>query len=145
MFWSRTGREARRQRVLGELLELDPNQRQAFVDRAVAAGDVRRGEVEEVLRIAHRLEGLRVMTLDPSSGRTSGHDPVSAADAMPASDRQASDRPARADRVWKARAPRGRAARRRTRDYVAIRVAVDTHTGEPAAEPSRPDISWLRP
>lgn len=65
MFWNRTSREARRQEVLDELLELDPGQRQPRLELAVAAGDVRANEVEETLRLVHRLAALRVMTVRP--------------------------------------------------------------------------------
>jgi hypothetical protein len=71
VFWTRTRRDARRQKVLDELLELDPAERRGRLDIAVAAGDVRRSEVEEALRLIQRLDGLRVMTV-PSAGRLPG-------------------------------------------------------------------------
>jgi hypothetical protein len=82
VFWRRTSREARRQEVLDELLELDQGQRQARLELAVAAGQVRPDEVEETLRLVHRLEGLSVMTFHPWSQRASGEAPAEAVDIL---------------------------------------------------------------
>lgn len=68
MFWSRTGREARHQKVLDELLELDPADRRRRVDEAVAAGDVRASEVDQALRLAERLYALKMMTIPAADG-----------------------------------------------------------------------------
>ena len=84
MFWRRTNREARRQEVLDELLELEPGQRQARLDLAVAAGHVRPDEVDETLRLVHRLEGLRVMTFHPWGQPASVEAPVEAVDILAA-------------------------------------------------------------
>jgi hypothetical protein len=71
MFWNRVRREARRQKVLDELLELDPNDRRARLEAAVAAGDVRADEVDSALQMVHRLDNLRGMTL-PTQGLQRG-------------------------------------------------------------------------
>jgi hypothetical protein len=76
VFWNRAAREARRQKVLDDLIELNPEERRLRMDRAVAEGDVRAGEVEEALRVVARLDALRVMTIPgardeaPSIGAT---------------------------------------------------------------------------
>lgn len=67
MFWSRSGREARRRKVLDELLELDPQDRPGRLESAVASGDVRAEEVQDALQLVGRLDALRVLTL-PSQG-----------------------------------------------------------------------------
>jgi hypothetical protein len=71
MFWMRDGRAKRRKKVLDELLDLDPVERRARMDAAVASGDVRESEVESALLLVRRLDVLRVMTV-PSSGRLPG-------------------------------------------------------------------------
>lgn len=63
MFWNRAAREARRQQVLDDLIDLNPEERRLRMDRAVAEGDVRAGEVEQALRIVARLDALRVMRI----------------------------------------------------------------------------------
>jgi hypothetical protein len=63
VFWNRAAREARRQQVLDELIDLNPEERRLRMDRAVAEGDVRAGEVEQALRIVARLDALRVMRI----------------------------------------------------------------------------------
>ncbi|HEY5488175.1 MAG TPA: hypothetical protein VIK06_11035 [Candidatus Limnocylindrales bacterium] len=68
MFWSRTGREARRQKVLDELLEVEPADRVDRLQEAVTAGDVRANEVEQALRLVDRLDALRVMTIPRVAG-----------------------------------------------------------------------------
>jgi hypothetical protein len=208
VFWSRTSRETRRQEVLDELLELDPSQRQARLELAVAAGHVRANEVEETLRLVHRLDALRVMTFHPSSERASGEALPEAVQAL-----AAPGKPAAAPKVRKAGVPVARATRPVAPDYATIHVvadevpgqslpessagpievvlaagrltdselavrrfrtssfssrqrrlrllaagsgssseaaslsdgALDDHAREDAAEPGRPDISWLRP
>ena len=74
MFWSRTGREARRQKVLDELLEVAPADRARRLEEAVAAGDVRAGEVEQALRLVDRLDAVRVMAIPHPDGGTKGAD-----------------------------------------------------------------------
>jgi hypothetical protein len=76
VFWSRSRREARRQQVLDELLGLEPEKRSARLEVAVAAGDVRADEVESALRLVHRLDQLRVMTVPPSARFPGGIVPV---------------------------------------------------------------------
>ena len=68
MLWSKNGREARRQKVLDELLEVEPADRLARLQEAVAAGDVRANEVEQALRLVERLDALRVMTIPHVAG-----------------------------------------------------------------------------
>lgn len=63
MFWNRAAREARRQKVLDDLIELNPEERRLRMDQAVAEGDVRASEVEQALRLVTRLDALRVMTI----------------------------------------------------------------------------------
>ncbi|MGD0018179.1 MAG: hypothetical protein ABSD62_02910 [Candidatus Limnocylindrales bacterium] len=63
MFWNRAAREARRGKVLDDLIELTPEERRLRMDLAVAEGDVRAGEVEQALRLISRLDALRVMTI----------------------------------------------------------------------------------
>jgi hypothetical protein len=63
VFWNRAAREARRQQVLDDLIDLNPEERRLRMDRAVAEGDVRAGEVEQALRIVARLDALRVMRI----------------------------------------------------------------------------------
>lgn len=68
MLWSRNSREARRQKVLDELLEVEPADRPTRLQEAVAAGDVRANEVEQALRLVERLDALRVMTIPHVAG-----------------------------------------------------------------------------
>ena len=72
MFWSKTGREARRQRVLDELIEIDPVDRPSRLQEAVTAGDVRSIEVEQALRLVDRLDALRVMSIPHVDGGLRG-------------------------------------------------------------------------
>ena len=65
MFWTRHSREARRQKVLDELLDLEPGERRGRLDAAVAAGDVHADEIDSTLLMVHRLDALRVMTIPP--------------------------------------------------------------------------------
>ena len=76
MLWSRPRRDARRQKVLDELLELEPEERPARLEAAVAAGDVRADEVDSALRLVHRLEALEVMTVPPSGRLPGGIVPI---------------------------------------------------------------------
>ena len=143
MFWSRTSREARRQEVLDELLELDPSQRQARLELAVAAGHVRANEVEETLRLVHRLDALRVMMVHPSSGRPSGEALSEAVRAL-----ASPGKPAAAPKVRKARLPVARATRPVVPDYATIRVVPDEVPGrslpEPSAVPSEVGLATSR-
>jgi hypothetical protein len=68
MLWSRNSREARRQKVLDELLEVEPADRLTRLQEAVAAGDVRANEVDQALRLVERLDALRVMTIPHVAG-----------------------------------------------------------------------------
>lgn len=68
MFWSKTGREQRRQNVLDELLEIEPENRRSRLEEAVAAGDVRAAEVDQALRLVERLDALRVMSIPAFEG-----------------------------------------------------------------------------
>jgi hypothetical protein len=125
VFWTRSSREARRQKVLDELLELDPAQRRGRLANAVAAGDVHANEVDAALQLVHRLDLLRVMTIAPS-GRLPGgvlpvrSHPVMVADEVAAADEAVLEPPERAD----GEAP-------------VVRDA--------SLEISGPSIEWLRP
>jgi hypothetical protein len=161
--------------VLDELLELDQGQRQARLDLAVAAGHVRPDEVEETLRLVHRLEGLRVMTFYPLGQRASGEAPVEAVDVLAPCDPAAapgfvpdlaagpletvmapgwpigSELAARRVRVgsYSSRQRRLRLLATGSRSSSeASSLAdgdLDPEAGEGAVEPVWPDISWLRP
>lgn len=63
MFWNRAAREARRQKVLEDLIDLTPEERRLRMDRAVADGDVRADEVDQAIRLVGRLDALRVMSI----------------------------------------------------------------------------------
>ena len=65
MFWPRGRREERRQRVLDELLTLDPGNRRERLDLAVATHELRADEVEPALRLVERLDRLRDMRVPP--------------------------------------------------------------------------------
>ena len=65
MFWPRGRREERRQRVLDELLTLDPGNRRERLDLAVASHELRAEEVEPALRLVERLDRLREMRVPP--------------------------------------------------------------------------------
>ena len=86
MFWTRPSREARRQKVLDELLELSPDERPARLEGAVAAGDIRADEVHAVLALVKRLDALSVMTPYPVSGTPGGVAPEATA-GLPVSQR----------------------------------------------------------
>lgn len=114
MIWSRPRRDKRRQKVLDELLSLDPQDRRERLDLAVAAGDVRPEEVEAALTLVSRLDAVRVMTLSaedlqhylPGCVRISG----APADGLrPANDRDARGLSKRAEPV-SSEAPVGAAA-----------------------------------
>jgi len=120
VFWSRSSREGRRQEVLDELLELDQSQRQARLELAVAAGHVRPNEVEETLRLVHRLEGLRVLTFQPWSGRAPGEALPEAVDAL-----AAPVKPAEAPKARKARAAVAHPTQAVAPAHATIRVGAD--------------------
>jgi hypothetical protein len=65
VFWKRSHSAERRQQVLDELYGLEPAGRRARLDRAVAAGEVRAGEVDSTLRLVERLDALRFFTIHP--------------------------------------------------------------------------------
>ena len=67
MFWKRSHREERRQKILDELFALEPDERRSRLDRAVAAGEVHANEVDSTLRLVGRLDALRVLTLHPNA------------------------------------------------------------------------------
>ena len=76
MFWNRAAREARRQKVLEDLIDLTPEERLLRMDRAVADGDVRAEEVDQAIRLVGRLDALRVMTIPgPRGAATDGPTP----------------------------------------------------------------------
>jgi hypothetical protein len=63
VFWNRAAQEARRQKVLDELIELTPDERRLRMDRAVTEGDIRPEEVAQALRLVERLDALRAMAI----------------------------------------------------------------------------------
>jgi hypothetical protein len=63
VFWNRAAQEARRQKVLDELIELTPDERRLRMDRAVTEGDIRPEEVAQALRVVDRLDALRAMAI----------------------------------------------------------------------------------
>jgi hypothetical protein len=131
MFWKKTEREARRQRVLDELMELEPEGRRRRLDAAVAEGDVKQGEVEQALRLVERLDALRVMNIP---GSREDEEPASTADAEPAEGEPAEGEPADADAQaapLKSRMRRRQRARRRAR---AIEMTLVAATAEQALE-----------
>jgi hypothetical protein len=65
VFWPRGRREERRQRVLDELLTLDPGNRRERLDLAVASHELRAEEVEPALHLVERLDRLREMRVPP--------------------------------------------------------------------------------
>jgi hypothetical protein len=67
VFWKRSHREERRQKVLDELFALDPAERRNRLDRAVAAGEVHASEVDSTLKLVQRLDALSVFTLHPAA------------------------------------------------------------------------------
>jgi hypothetical protein len=75
MFWKRSKRVSRRQRVLEELLWLDPVDRERRAIAAVAAGDFGADEVDAVLRLVARLDSLRDMS-PPRGGRLLASSPA---------------------------------------------------------------------
>jgi hypothetical protein len=85
VFWTRGRREERRQKVLDELLELDPEERRQRLNLAVAAGDMRADEVDGALQLVQRLDALRVMSIPPN-GRTAGEIPPDADQPVAAED-----------------------------------------------------------
>ncbi len=82
MFWNRAAREARRQKVLEDLIDLTPEERLLRMDRAVADGDVRAEEVDQAIRLVGRLDALRVMTIPGPRGAATATD-VAKPDQLP--------------------------------------------------------------
>jgi hypothetical protein len=76
MFWKRSKRASRRQRVLEELLWLDPVDRERRIIAGVAAGDFGAEEVDAALRLVARLDSLRGMSLPPGGRLVAGQDRV---------------------------------------------------------------------
>lgn len=71
MLWSRSDRDARRQKVLDELLEMDAEHRRRRLDLAVAAGEVHSDEMTATMQLVTRLDALRLMSV-PAGGRLPG-------------------------------------------------------------------------
>lgn len=90
MFWNRSAREARRKKILDDLIELTPEERRLRMDQAVAEGDLPAGEVDQALRIVSRLDALRVQRVSvvpeavPSAGEKADERPKSASTQTPA-------------------------------------------------------------
>lgn len=76
MFWSRSVREARRQKVLDELLELDPKDRRGRLELAVVAGAVQPNEIEPALQTVRRLDALRMMSMQIGGRLPGGQEQV---------------------------------------------------------------------
>ena len=72
MFWKRQ-RAARRQRVLEELLWLDPVDRERRIVAALAAGDFSADELDSALSLVHRLDTLRGMAVPPGGRLVASH------------------------------------------------------------------------
>jgi hypothetical protein len=159
--WSRSRREERRQKVLDELLELDPEARPGRLQIAVAAGDVRGDEVDEALRLVHRLDELRVMTIPPSALLPGGIVPI-VGYPVPEQKPTVTGVPIVSVDVVEAAslritadlaARRARAGARSSRQRRLRLAAGRAPAGEPAAvgvaqsahEESWPSIEWLRP
>lgn len=71
MLWSRSDRDARRQKVLDELLEMDAEHRRRRLDLAVASGEVHSDEMMATMQLVTRLDALRLMSV-PAGGRLPG-------------------------------------------------------------------------
>jgi hypothetical protein len=131
MLWSRSDRDARRQKVLDELLELDAEHRRRRLELAVAAGEVHSSEMAATMQLVNRLEALRLMTVPIGGtlpgGRSSRPDQAPVAVAVVTDDGPASLAEAMA--AFKIQVP-------------AESEAAST-TG--SLEKSEPSISWLRP
>ena len=80
MFWKRSRREERRQKVLDDLLAMDPTARRGRIDQALAAGDVHADEVDSALRLVDRLDALSVFTVRPNGAAP---DRVTSVDGRP--------------------------------------------------------------
>jgi hypothetical protein len=169
MSWSRNGREARRQKVLDALIALAPDERQQFLEQAVAAGDVRSGEVDHALRLVARLDAVRIMTIPPVDGVLHRADvgaqtglialPEAPADRPLGAVPTVSPRPAGAEwsPAWLAAFPlpldavesaarliaRSKGPRRSS--LTQVRTPGPCYLVESSLEEQTPDISWLRP
>jgi hypothetical protein len=89
VFWNRAAQEARRQKVLDELIELTPDERRLRMDRAVTEGDIRPEEVAQALRLVERLDALRAMAIPGPRGEEApvverAEEPVEPEPAKPA-------------------------------------------------------------
>ena len=127
MFWTRHSRDARRQKVLDELLDLDPGERRERLEAAVGVGDVHANEVDAALLMVNRLDALRVMTI-PTSG-------VLSRTTLPVAPIGVPDDGEDADPVWAVRLPAQRPAEDAwvPTDDAAIPIVAD-------AEPSWPRL-----
>jgi hypothetical protein len=126
VFWNRAAREARRQQVLDELIDLEPEARRARLDRAVSEGDVRTAEVDQALRIVGRLDALKVMTIPGLRAVPAAADTGSGAAVVAG----LADEPA----VQAIPAPRKRRSSR-ARRRKAVAVAVEPAAARPVAIP----------
>lgn len=131
MLWSRSDRDARRQKVLDELLDLDAEHRRRRLELAVAAGEVHSTEMAATMQLVNRLEALRLMSV-PVGGRLPGGrslmlDPGPVAVAVVTEDGPAT--------LAEAMAAFGIEL---TAESEAVSVSGPT-------EESEPSISWLRP
>lgn len=123
MFWKKTAREEKRQVVLDELIEMDPDKRRRRLELAVSEGDVRPAEVDQALRLVNRLDALRVMSIP---GRLGAADPAPETKAASV-EAESADQTAQS----KGRMRRRHASRRRAR---SIRVPAEFAAGNGSLE-----------
>ena len=158
MFWNKAARNARRQQVLDELIDVPAEDRRIHLYRAVAEGDVRAREVEQALRLVSRLDALREMEIPtafgPGKTRTAG----AGQGAMTPAEADASNRSPRARRrvamevaLTSETSPSSssRAAGLLSRGTLeAIRRPGSGDQGSGTSAPpddQKPSIAWLRP
>jgi len=131
VFWTRARREAQRQRVLDELITLDPGVRRQRLDAAVEAHELRAEEIEPALHLVQRLDRLREMTV-PLGGHLPGRE------VLPASSEKSDPLPAASDSPAKpSRSKRGHSSGPVAVEslHVAVPVSPDVHTD--------PVATWL--
>ena len=153
MLWNRAAREARRRKVLDDLIELSPEDRRLRMDQAVAEGDVQAGEVEQALLLISRLDALRVMTVPgtrqaASSIAAEANEPAGLARLEPVSkpSKRARRRVAiQVSEPVEARAPEAAGSRRNrsTAQEAAVRKASRAIGGSPRRRRLRLEASAL--
>jgi hypothetical protein len=133
MFWIRNGRAERRKKVLDELIELEPAERRIYLATAMAAGDVREGEVESALLLVHRLDLLRVMTVPSGGLLPGGIQPIIELHLRTAETTEVADEPA----ATAATAATGDVASARAADGSRIARNLSARRARPGAHSSR--------